>query len=278
LIGRLEATEGKPSQRKLAAALHVPRRAQLFREVRRRTGRTSRPDELIAVDELISPLRYDVLVRAEFLSFIRANRRLAADKPEEFMRLAREHPYQVWFTKIALASHRPPRRPRATDLYADRVQQAIALVDRWDTAGYVADSPIQVWEVARPHATATGKVVPRRYYMGDGCHRLALLHLDGVRHLEPHHLRIRSVSRFTPRDNTAVMLSNSVIGEDAYLAFLSRGYGVEPPAVSRKDLLDRVDEGSRAEVEQVIRVDDLYRLPAPPPDRTHQPEPPEETE
>ena len=63
--------------------------------------------EPVTIDRLISPLRYDILVRERYFEVLRARRSLADEDFDAFMELSRQQPYFRYFTRVAFPSHRP---------------------------------------------------------------------------------------------------------------------------------------------------------------------------
>lgn len=215
--------------------------------------------QTFAIHELVSPLRLDVWVRAEFFTFIRAHRELIERDWDRFIWLARQQPYHVWFHEIALEA-RPGDRHQVDQYFQDRVRRSIVLLNSWEEHGFRRGSYIQMWRTKHPRPTASGKLVTREFYLGDGCHRLALLLLDGVTELTGDHVRIGSRRRFAPRDNTSLLLARLPMAEADYLAFISRGYGMSSPATDRGQLMDAARRRALAtELSTVLQVDDRAR-------------------
>jgi len=73
----------------------------------RRAGSYRPGDEPVALAELVSPLRYDVLVRARFLERLAERLERVGGDLDGAVREGLEHPYHTWFTTIALPRYRP---------------------------------------------------------------------------------------------------------------------------------------------------------------------------
>ncbi len=178
------------------------------------------------VGELVSPLRYDVLVRAEYFSFLAERMEQFEDDFEGFFATALTHPYYTWFITIALPRFRP--RDAATEArrqaaYRQRLHDAASLYRSVQEHGFDGARHPLLLRAAEPGApTDSGKLVPRRLYAGDGCHRLALLLHLGYRSLPPDWYRVRRVAR--PLDNTAPLLAALRVPAAAYYRFLALGY------------------------------------------------------
>src|SRR4051812_8470895 len=66
----------------------------------------TRPGEL-PIGPLVSPLRFDVTIRAAFMGFYRERRQLFAADPDAFAAQAREHDYYVWFRRVMCPAWQP---------------------------------------------------------------------------------------------------------------------------------------------------------------------------
>ena len=74
--------------------------------------------EPLDIDRLISPLRYDVLVREQYLGFLRVNRDVYDGDFEAYVELARSEPYYAWFRAVAIHRIRPGKDNRGAELEA----------------------------------------------------------------------------------------------------------------------------------------------------------------
>jgi hypothetical protein len=69
-------------------------------------GRHLPGTEPVPLDELISPLRYDIVVRADHFRFLDDRLDLFERDPAAYVRLATGHPYFTWYTEVALPRYR----------------------------------------------------------------------------------------------------------------------------------------------------------------------------
>ena len=210
----------------------------------------------LEIGALISPLRYDVLVRAAFFEFLDRNPSLQDDIAALGL-ASREHPYRRWYDTVGVHRIRPGASPRqAEDAFTERLEQSVRLLRSFTASGFDARYPIVVRSA--PHAaTATGKRLAGRHYPIDGCHRLALLHWSGHRMLQPAWYRIRSGRGWHPPDNTAALIAALGLDAATYYAFLSVGYGTMP-CTDEASLLRQLAEASPsslAEVRRIISID-----------------------
>ena len=204
-------------------------RMKTLRESVREAGRGLSPRyrpgvEPLVIDELISPLRYDVLVRSQFFEFLGANRPLLDASPERFVAAVRATDYHRWYRTVAV--HAVGIAAESDEVIEEafhrRVLRSVALADSVAARGFVPKPPLTIRESERAR-TATGKRLGPRHYPLDGCHRLALLRALGRRHLEPGEYRVTSGSSDV-LDNTARLLPGLEIGEADYETFLASGY------------------------------------------------------
>lgn len=221
--------------------------------LRERTRRFRPADGPLAIGTLMSPLRYDIVVRVEYLEFVRDNLSRAHDDVDGFLADSFAHPYYAWFEHVVGArlelGHTPPVLPRA---FRRRVARTVRLYEDFMRGGFDARHPISVREFG-PLTTTTGKRLAARYYPVDGCHRIALLVLEGMAEVPPQWYRIVDDIDHSPPDNTHVLLRHVPVELPAYLAFVARGYGVDDP-IDERDLLRAM--GERApEVASVLEAD-----------------------
>jgi hypothetical protein len=216
--------------------------------------------EPIPIDHLVSPLRYDILVRERYFAILHQRRALAEEDFGAFLELSRQQPYFAWFTKVVIPSFRPEMvgdDERVDAAFKRRVRASIDLYDAMKSTGYDLRRPIILLTGREIAPTSTGKRPAQRLYAGDGCHRLAYLRMAGVDVLQPGMYRFSVAPFFTPRDNTALLLDAMAISPRDYFSFLSLTYA-DRQLYSEKALLDHVrsiDPGRLREITEVIAVD-----------------------
>ena len=91
-----------------------------------RAGREPMP-----IDHLVSPLRYDILVRERYFAVLRERRALAESDFDAFMELSRQHPYFMWFSNVVIPHSNHPEiaadDERLNAAFELRVRRSIAL-------------------------------------------------------------------------------------------------------------------------------------------------------
>lgn len=200
----------------------------------RRTARraaTWRPKtaggQSLSVLELVSPLRYDVLVRADLFALVEQQRAAGRGSDAEVVAAAREGAYAVWFEKVAMARFRPwvlQDRDLFEAQFAERVTRSVALWDSFRSGGFDSRHPVTLRGARAGLPTDSGAVVDRHVHVGDGGHRLALL-LAAGQDLEPGHYRVDHRPMVRLIDNTAALLGPLGLTEAEHVAFLAHGYG-----------------------------------------------------
>ncbi len=165
------------------------------------------PDEL-PIAPMIHPLRYDVLVRKALFDTYAADHRRYRDDPEAFVRRIRDHIYRRWFEQVYLTRYALDVQVDARPLeeqFADRVLRAAGLYDSIADAGFDLARPIIPF-TGRTIVTDAALVPPgQRFFVGDGCHRLACLMSLGMTALPRSHVRVKCFRRLAPFDNTSLL-------------------------------------------------------------------------
>ena len=217
----------------------------------RRTGSVP-----VSVAELISPLRYDILVRERFLDRLMrvARPRDALDSDEGFA-------YRTWFEGVVVPRFMPELRSDPDAIaaaFADRVERSAGLVRSFAASGYDRRRPIILQAGRHLKPTDTGKRIARPVFAGDGCHRLALLRARGASELGPDDYLVQRSATLEPIDNTAIMIPLLDLDLEEYLAFLSLCYAPDARPASEAELRMRVSERApdrMEELDDVLRVD-----------------------
>lgn len=214
-------------------------------------------DVAVDIDRLISPLRYDVLVRERHFRFLHRNFDLYHRDFEAFVALARAEPYYAWFRTVAIHRIRAgtKRRAELEVAFRERLRKTTRLSLAFADRGFDPEFPVILRTAGPVAVTRTGKSVVGRLFPSDGCHRLALLRLSGYRQLPPEWYRIRSERGWHPPDNTGTLITALGLTMTEYFEFLSLGY---TPAVhaSRDALLSHVAVPADAdELRRIIDVD-----------------------
>lgn len=176
---------------------------------------------------LVSPLRYDVVVRAEFFDLVASH---PDPDSEEFVALAESSPYGTWFRLVAVPRFRARLEQDPTALkaaFAARVAGAVALWRDFD-ASLIEKSPLLLRRPARSARATTGLRVERPYHLADGGHRLALLIRAGQTVLRPSEYQVDRRRLAVLPDNTSLLAAALSIPAPELSAF--RALGQDDPA------------------------------------------------
>jgi hypothetical protein len=182
--------------------------------------------ESIDIGRLICPLRYDVWVRIEFIRLLRDEWALYRDDLSAFLDRAPARAYYVWFRDVRCVRYHPQvaRDPELLEsAFMERVHKSARLWHSVDRDGFDVSTPIRLMS-GRSIRNVNGKAIRGRYFAGDGCHRIACLHLIGRANLEPAHYEVSIQPSLEPMDNTAILIDCLPIGRAAYLRYLSHFY------------------------------------------------------
>jgi O-antigen/teichoic acid export membrane protein len=239
------------------ASAEVERRpARLARRFRRRTPLGQHMGAVdVVLDELISPLRYDVVMRQQFFAFLDANVELL-DEFNDLVYEARAQPYYTWYRDVMIGNRVKLLHGRTLDEgFADQIERVLAIRTRFNPAdeGW---GDLLLRELPPGTRTNTGKVVGPRFVPVDGCHRIALLRHHGRKILPAGTYRLVH-DKQPARDNTAVLLPKLRLTEGDYLAYLATGFDQDAPR-SLDELVSGVANRHPervAELESVLRVD-----------------------
>lgn len=222
----------------------------------------------VNIDALISPLRYDVLVRRDFFAFYAKHRDLYRSDFTAFINRAKQHSYYTWYMESEAVRCEPHLLSNIEALdakFISRICKSVALYDSIMEHGFTQQHPIILKTAERllPPTSdrlgpPTGKFVSARYFMADGCHRLALLMAMGYTTLPTGYFRIKCFREFSPFDSTSLLARALPIGPAAYFAFLSSNY-CAPQIFEDKDsflgYIKKKKPEFMPEVLSVIRVD-----------------------
>lgn len=190
--------------------------------------------EGIEIAKLICPLRYDVVVRRNFFSFYDAHRDLYRSDFDAFAELVRQSSYYTWFAASEAIRCRPyllDDHDRLWTQFVNQIRKAVVLYEGMENCGFDEQAPIvlKTAEQLLPPtadrlAPPTGKLVSDRYFLADGCHRLAWLMSRGYTVLPAGFFRVKCFREFSPFDSTSLLAPGLPITASEYFAFLSSRY------------------------------------------------------
>ncbi len=218
----------------------------------------------IEIVRIVCPLRYDVFVRRDFLAFYAKNRDCYAADFDAFLGLARQGSYYRWFMESEAVRTKRELLGDAAALdaaFADRVRRAARLYESVAQRGFDRAFPILLKTAERllpptadKLAPPTGKLISARYFLADGCHRLALLMAMGQTVLPAGYFRVKCFREFSPFDSTSLLARSLGVAPSAYFAFLSSYYCTPWVFDSRDDFLNDIKERRPHLLEEVLSV------------------------
>ena len=172
------------------------------------------PGEPVPILPLVHPLRYDILLRKRFLDLLPRDPAEYRRRREEILAGARRHPYRVWFEVIVIRRYFPEllADPARLELaFAQRVDASAALIASIAARGFDPAHPVTLHLAELVVGPAADRLSDRRWFAGDGNHRLACLMSLGFEELPPSYVRVIRFNRYRPRDNTALLAPHLTI-------------------------------------------------------------------
>jgi len=221
-------------------------------------------EEGIEIADLICPLRYDVVVRRDFYSFYEANRDLYHSDFDGFVELVRQSSYYTWFAASEAVRCRPyllDDHDRLWTQFVNQIHKAVALYESMERCGFDEQAPLilRTAENLLPPtadrlAPPTGKSIADRYFMADGCHRLAWLMSRGYTVLPAAFFRVQCFREFSPFDSTSLLARSLPMTPAEYFSFLSSRY-CRPLVFEDKDgFLEHIAEYSPDAMDEVLSI------------------------
>lgn len=218
----------------------------------------------IRIYDVICPLRYDILVRVDFIEFLGKNKQLSATDMGAILDNPSARAYESWFREVAIRRFLP-------EIYHDDVQVRERFIERvrgvkelWESIssiGFDVAHPIRL-RSGNSIQEVNGKRVGTSVFAGDGCHRIACLVVMGKEFLEPAEYEVALSAKFQPLDNTAILIDALPITMPDYLSFISRGYCRGRALATANEALAYVEEhdpGRLGELNSVFQHD-LVRI------------------
>lgn len=192
----------------------------------RRLSDYSRPSQYlpgidkVPIEQLVSPLRYDIFIRYKFFEFYEKNINIFVEDYDYFFQLALESDYFIWYKHIAYPLHRNVFKDRRNlqSSFENRVLKSIALYKSIYKEGFDSSQPIVLYAGQNICETASGIKHSMKYYAGNGCHRISLLWLRGSQFIEPGQYIVKEYKSFTPIDNTSLLLPHLQKLDSKYLS------------------------------------------------------------
>jgi hypothetical protein len=174
-------------------------------------------DPELTIWQIIHPLRYDVLIRKSFVDFYKTNRDLYSNDFDSFILLAKKHVYYDWFTNVLVVRYLSRHIGNEKMLAKQFEKRIIATANLYDSVsnhGFDIRTPIILYTGKTILPTESGRQTGAKYYMGDGCHRLACLMSLGYRSIPKQYVKVKCFKRLVPLDNTRMLQSSIPIDQE----------------------------------------------------------------
>ncbi|MGH2838033.1 MAG: hypothetical protein ACRDJY_06765 [Thermoleophilaceae bacterium] len=215
--------------------------------------------EPVRIGDVVSPLRYDVMIRVRHFALHAERRELFRSDFDAYERLVRSEPYFVWFEKARVPTWWPwlLDDPEGFErAWRERLRLSAALFDSFEASGFDTAHPIELHAGRRVQETPTGKRTARALYSGDGNHRLALLLAAGHEQLHPAQYRVKRYRSLVPTDSTGFLLRETGAGWSEYRPFLELGYPSATAAMEGGRVrVEASDASVQAEVAKLVELD-----------------------
>jgi hypothetical protein len=111
--------------------------------------------------------------------------------------------------------------------------------------------------------------VSDRYFMADGCHRLAFLMARGYTVLPTEYFRVKCFREFSPFDSTSLLARSLPITPSEYFAFLSRRYCRPFVFENRDDFLKYIRAHRPELVDELVSIIRVDGFDSGPSSRSH---------
>ena len=197
---------------------------------------------------MIVPLRYDILIRKNFLEFYTENKRLFIENFDSFFEKAKLHQYYDFIKLIKIARNKPEildNESLLMDRYKKYVLDFINLYESISKNGFNKKYPIGL-------KTTADKSM--KYYIGDGCHRLTCLMSMGYDRLPSDFVKIKKIRNYSPRNNTKILFENNQINREEYFLFLSKLYADGEEINNCDELVIHVQNNNTNSLENLISI------------------------
>lgn len=180
----------------------------------------------ISIKKIASPLRYDIIIRYNFFKFHIIHQSLFSNHFERYFDLAQNTDYFLWFKHIAYPIHRNILRDRSPliDSFKKRVHKSVSLYNSFDSYGFDNSQPIVLHSGQNICKTSTGIQLSMKFFAGNGCHRIALLWLNGAEYIEADQYLVKEYKSLSPLDNTYLLLPFISLSKSEYFSYISSAY------------------------------------------------------
>ncbi len=241
----------------VGAILRHPSRFPYYRFVNAIARSYVKGNSPILIDELISPLRYDIIIRYDFFTFLRKNMDVYNHEFEKFLSEVKSTEYFVWYQE---RRHHGYLKNNAAKLHRDfelRVRKSASLYLAFEKDGFDSRFPITLRRGLKILPSTSGIRLDGPIFAGDGCHRIALLRLAGQKFLYQNQYRIQKTLFFIPADNTDILVKRLSMSKARYLDFLSLWMG-QRQGMDEESLLRCAEQFDRRKRDALVQLVQRY--------------------
>ena len=166
-----------------------------------------------SINSLVFPLRHDILLREQFISFYLKNKELYKKDFDSFFKKSYNHMFFKYYKLVKIATYEPKilkDEKLLIQKYKKYIICFISLFEDIKKNGFNKEYPIRIETGKNILPTETGKIFSKKYYMGDGCHRLACLKFLGFTDIPSDFVNIRKYYNYSPLDVTSIMAERGI--------------------------------------------------------------------
>lgn len=171
--------------------------------------------EDIPLNTIINPLRYDIIIRENFIKFYLKDKDIYKKDFELFVDKALDELFYDYF-KIKTSVYRPKLlkdKELLAETYIKYIKNFINLFEDIKNNGFDNDFPI----------TLHRNIFSKKLYMGNGCSRIACLKFLGYRYLRKEQGKVLVSLYHKPKNNTLMLFNLNLINKKIYNNFIQNG-------------------------------------------------------
>ena len=165
----------------------------------------------ILLSSIIVPLRYDIMIRENFIYFYLKNKGIYRNDFNSFVDKSLNELFYDYF-KIRMAIYRPKLLKNKDILskeYEKYVKNFINLFEDIKNNGFDANFPVTLYR----------NIFSNKLYIDNGCHRVACLKFLGYKHLPKEYGKVLVSLFHKPRNITLRLYNRKLISKETYTSF-----------------------------------------------------------
>ena len=223
----------------------------------------------LSISEIIWPYRPDILIRIDFLEWFNENKKkyfnngllklteTVVIENEPFFNEAKKHPYFLQFTRKRRYRKLNLSKIESEKIYAQGIATFINLLESVSENGFDEQKKIGLYQTLYLKTPDYGKNIRRKFYMGDGCHRLAcLIWLEKNLLLPKEFFNVQSKLVYKPVNSFGIFSRLKIFDSNDEIKFHQLFKGTEKPDF---DGIIRWTEGVRKRFRNQ-NIDELFNI------------------